>query len=121
MQLMTYVKSSILAAVEKKLKSLACDSQFHSRRIRVRAVGRLESLPPSTLAAVRAAEAATEGYSGMHLTIAAAYGGREEIGDAVRALLREQLARGKDWQESIGLVRPKQSGRVLCARGQRVP
>ena len=107
--------SSILAAVEKKLKSLACDSQFHSRRIRVRAVGRLESLPPSTLAAVRAAEAATEGYSGMHLTIAAAYGGREEIVDAVRALLREQLAHGKDLQEAIGLVTPKTIGRFLYA------
>ena len=80
--------TGILAAVEKKLKSLAGDSQFHSRRIRVRAVGRLELLPPSTLAAVRAAEAATEGYTCMHLTIAAAYGGREEITDAVKALLR---------------------------------
>ena len=44
--------TGILAAVEKKLKSLACDSQLHTRRIRVRAVGRLESLPPSTLAAL---------------------------------------------------------------------
>src|SRR6266436_8409675 len=85
----------ILAAVEKKLKSL--DSQFHSRRIRVRAVGRLELLPPSTLAAVRAAEAATEGYTCMHLTIAAAYGGREEITDAVKALrsIRRPSARSR--------------------------
>jgi short-chain Z-isoprenyl diphosphate synthase len=60
--------TGILAAVEKKLKNLACDNQFHSRRIRVRAVGRLELLPPSTLAAVHTAEAATKDYSGMHLT-----------------------------------------------------
>src|SRR5262249_23118772 len=68
--------TGILAAVEKKLKILACDSHFHSRRIRVRAVGRLELLPPSTLAAVHEAEAATKDYTGMHLTIAAAYAGR---------------------------------------------
>src|SRR5262249_43231406 len=34
--------TGILAALEKKLDSLACDRQFHSRQIRVRAVGRLE-------------------------------------------------------------------------------
>jgi short-chain Z-isoprenyl diphosphate synthase len=105
----------ILAALEKKLKILACDSQFHSRRIRVRAVGRLELLPPSTLAAVRAAEAATQDYSGMHLTIAAAYGGREEIVDAVRGLLREQLAQDKTLKEVIELVTPEAIGRSLYA------
>jgi short-chain Z-isoprenyl diphosphate synthase len=107
--------TGILAAVEKKLKSLACDNQFHSRRIRVRAVGRLELLPPSTLAAVRAAEAATGEYKGMHLTIAAAYGGREEIVDAVRGLLREQLAQNKTLKEVVDLVTPEAIGRFLYA------
>ena len=41
--------TSILFAIEKKLKLLAADSQTHNRRIQVRAVGRLELLPPSTL------------------------------------------------------------------------
>jgi short-chain Z-isoprenyl diphosphate synthase len=81
----------------------------------VRAVGRLELLPPSTLAAVRAAEAATEGYTCMHLTIAAAYGGREEITDAVKALLREQLAHSKTLKEVIDLVTPEAIGRSLYA------
>jgi len=107
--------TGILAAVEKKLKSLACDSQFHTRRIRVRAVGRLELLPPSTLAVVRAAEAATKDYSGVHLTIAAAYGGREEIVDAVRGLLRDQLAQNKTLREVIELVTPEAIGRSLYA------
>jgi short-chain Z-isoprenyl diphosphate synthase len=107
--------TGILAAVEKKLKSLACDNQFHSRRIRVRAIGRLELLPPSTLAAVHTAEAATKDYSGMHLTIAAAYGGREEIVDAVRGLLREQLAQNKTLKEVVDLVTPEAIGRSLYA------
>jgi short-chain Z-isoprenyl diphosphate synthase len=107
--------TGILAAVEKKLKSLASDDQFHSRRIRVRAVGRLELLPPSTLAAVRTAEAATGDYNGMHLTIAAAYGGREEIVDAVRGLLREQLAQNKTLKEVVDLVTPEAIGRSLYA------
>ena len=107
--------TSILAAVEKKLKLLADDGQTHRRRIQVRAVGRLELLPPSTLAAVRAAEAATQDYRGVQLTIAAAYGGREEIVDAVRALLREQLAQNKSLNEIIGLVTPEAIGRSLYA------
>ena len=74
-----------------------------------------ELLPPSTLAAVRAAEAVTKDYSGMHLTIAVAYGGREEIVDAVRGLLREQLAQNKTLEEVIELVTPEAIGRSLYA------
>jgi short-chain Z-isoprenyl diphosphate synthase len=107
--------TGIFAAVEKKLNSLASDNQFHSRRVRVRAVGRLELLPTSTLAAVRAAENVTKDYSGMHLTIAAAYGGREEIVDAVRGLLREQLAQNKTLKETVDLITPDSIGRFLYA------
>ena len=107
--------SGILAAIERKLKHLAGDSEFHSRQIRVRAVGRLELLPSTTLAALRAAEAATKQYGGMHLTIAAAYGGREEIVDAVRAFLRDELAQNKTLEEVIDLVTPDAIGRSLYA------
>jgi len=107
--------TGILAAVEKKLGHLACDTQFLSRQVRVRAVGRLDLLPPSTLAAVRAAEEATKNYSGMYLTIAAAYGGREEIVDAVQRLLRQQLAQDKTLQEVIDLITPEAIGRSLYA------
>ena len=75
----------------------------------------LELLPPSTLAAVRAAEAATQNYRGMYLRIAAAYGGREEIVDAVKRLLQEQLAHNKSLAEVIELVTPEAIGRSLYA------
>ena len=107
--------TGILIAIERKLKSLAADREFHSRRIRVRAVGRLELLPSTTLGALRAAEAATEDYSGMHLTIAAAYGGREEIVDAVRGFLRKELAHDRTLREAIELVTPEAIGRSLYA------
>jgi len=105
--------SGILASVEKKLKSLACDSRFLSRQVQVRAVGRLELLPTSTLAVLQTAEAATKDHNGVHLTIAAAYGGREEIVDAVRGLLREELAQGKTLGDVIDLVTPETIGRYL--------
>lgn len=96
--------SGILSAVENKLLALADDPQIHRQRIRVRAIGRLDLLPGSTRAAVRAAEAATKGYDGMYLTIAAAYGGQQEITDAVQSLLREQLKAGKTLEQAIALV-----------------
>jgi short-chain Z-isoprenyl diphosphate synthase len=107
--------SGILASLEKKLKTLACDSRFLSRQVHVRAVGRLELLPPSTLAVLQAAETATKDHRDLFLTIAAAYGGREEIVDAVRSLLREQLAQDKSLGDVIDLVTPDAIGRYLYA------
>jgi short-chain Z-isoprenyl diphosphate synthase len=98
--------SGILSALETKLKLLATDPQIHRQRIRVRAVGRLNLLPAATLAAVQTAEAATKGYDGMCLTIAAAYGGQQEITDAVQLLLREQFNAGKTLEQAIEVVTP---------------
>jgi short-chain Z-isoprenyl diphosphate synthase len=107
--------SAILAAVETKLGTLATDRQIHNHRVRVRAVGRLDLLPPSTIAAARAAEAATEHYDGMTLTIAAAYGGRQEVVDAVRLLLCEQMHQGNDLKQAISNVTVAAIGRHLYA------
>ncbi len=107
--------SGILSAIEAKLTSLARDPRIHSRKVRVRAMGRLELLPDSTLAAVKAAEAATAGYDDMQLTIAAAYGGRQEITDAVQAFLRDQEQRGRALAEAAALVTPEAISRYLYA------
>ena len=79
--------AGILAAIEDKMQALATDPHVHAHRIRVRAIGRLVQLPPSTQASIRAAEEATAGYDGLLLSIAVAYGGREEIADAMRTML----------------------------------
>ncbi len=107
--------SGILSAIEAKLTLLARDPRIHSRKVRVRAMGRLELLPDSTLAAVRAAEAATASYDDMQLTIAAAYGGRQEITDAVQAFLRDQEQRGRALAEAVELVTPEAISRYLYA------
>lgn len=107
--------SGILGALEAKLMQLAADPQIHQQRVRVRAVGRLELLPASTLEAVRMAEAATDSYDGLQLTIAAAYGGRQEILDAVQAFLAEQREQGKGLDQIIPLVTSDTLGRYLYA------
>jgi short-chain Z-isoprenyl diphosphate synthase len=107
--------TGILSAIEKKLELLANDQQIHNECIRVRAVGRLELLPRSTLTAIRAAAEATCNYDGMQLTIAAAYGGREEIVDAMQSMLRDQLAQNRSLEDVIEMITPEAITRSLYA------
>ena len=109
--------SGILAAVEAKLLSLIDNPQIHARRVRVQTIGRLELLPDSTVAAVRAAREATSDYDGMELTIAIAYGGQEEIVDAVRALLEDDAQQGISLREAIDHITPTSIAGHLYATG----
>lgn len=87
--------SNILAAIETKMRQLVKEPEIHHRKVKVRASGRLDVLPASVAEAIETATRATEGYDSMCINIAVAYGGREEIIDAVRQLLLEQEKRGK--------------------------
>ena len=113
--------ASILGALEVKLRALAGDPQIHRRRVRVQAIGRLDLLPPSTLAAIRSAEEATAGYDTMLLSIAVAYGGREEIADAVRQMLAEAMRCGATLSEVIERVSPESIERHLYLAGAPEP
>jgi undecaprenyl diphosphate synthase len=57
--------------------------------VRVRLCGRLERLPASTRVALERLVAETASNRGILLNLAIDYGGRREIGDAVRALAEE--------------------------------
>lgn len=105
--------TGILASVEAKLKALANDPETHRRGIRVRAAGKLALLPNSVVATIRAAEEATATYNSMILTIAVAYGGREEIANAVRSLLHDRVEQGAALPEIIDQITPETIGRYL--------
>lgn len=109
--------SGILASVEAKLTALAEDPAIHLRRVRVRAIGCLEMLPEPVRAAIRAAERATESYDGIELNIAVAYGGRQEIADAVRSLLARFAAAQETLAEAIEQVTPEAIARHLYTAG----
>jgi len=115
------VVASILGAVEAKLSALAVAPETHTRRLRVRAVGRLELLPGDTLAAIRAVEQATSRYDGLTLNIAIAYGGREEIADAVKGLLGELIRRGTPPAELVKGVTEEAIARHLYTAGSADP
>ena len=66
------------------LNEIAEDSRIHENGVKVQAVGRLNMLPNRVRDALRNAESRTAEYSEFLFTICLAYGGREEIVDAVR-------------------------------------
>jgi len=68
--------------------------------------GRFADAEP-VLAAIRAAECATSSYDGLELNIAVAYGGRQEITDAVRALLCREAEKQATLAEAIEEITPE--------------
>jgi undecaprenyl diphosphate synthase len=64
--------------------------------VRVRLCGRADRLPTRTRAALESLVAHTAGNDGITLNLAIDYGARREIGDAVRALVREVNAGLRD-------------------------
>jgi short-chain Z-isoprenyl diphosphate synthase len=106
----------ILRAVETKIGALAQDPWIHQRRVRVKAAGRLGLLPLSTVA-IRSAQEATADYNAMTLTIAVAYGGREEIADAVCDLIRAKVREGVTLHELAEHVTPAAINQHLYTTG----
>jgi short-chain Z-isoprenyl diphosphate synthase len=103
----------IMAAIEGKMRALATDPELHAQRVRVRAIGRLDQLPESTREIIHQAEAATAAYDGMLLHIAIAYGGREEIADAVRDMLVRDAGDGLTLTQAAAAVTPERIARHL--------
>ncbi len=63
-------------------------SEAMENGVRVRSIGRLDRLPPSTRAAVEKAVVTSAGNTRLDLLFALSYGGRSEIVDAARRLIR---------------------------------
>ncbi|MFQ6020488.1 MAG: polyprenyl diphosphate synthase [Candidatus Aenigmatarchaeota archaeon] len=68
---------------KEALEILDPEHDVHKYKIRVKAIGRIHRLPKDVQDAIRKAEKATENYDKYFLNIAVAYGGQEEITDAI--------------------------------------
>jgi len=75
--------------MEERFNKLAESERIHRRQVAVRAVGRLHLLPARVRRAIKRAEKLTRRYSKRFLNVAVAYGGRQEIIDAVRAIAHD--------------------------------
>src|SRR5438046_9592936 len=113
--------SGILETVEAKRGQPARHPRTHRLGVRVRAVGKLDLLPDSVVAAIREAEEATAANRGMVLTIAVAYGGRQEIIDAMQAMLREKTKQGEDLETIIEGISEETLAQYLYTHDLPVP
>jgi tritrans,polycis-undecaprenyl-diphosphate synthase [geranylgeranyl-diphosphate specific] len=82
-------KRNIFNIVEKELRRLASDGRIHKNRVRVKIVGKIDLLPRNVVQAINEVEKSTAHYENFNLNIALAYGGRQELMDAIREILRK--------------------------------
>jgi short-chain Z-isoprenyl diphosphate synthase len=99
----------------------AVDSLAGSGRWRVRVVGALDLLPADVAARLRLAEERSAGVEGLHVNVAVGYGGRHEIADAVRSLLKEHAQAGTSIEELAEIVTVEHIADHLYTRGQPDP
>lgn len=107
--------TAIFDIVEENVDRLAERQATSTLRRRIRAVGRRELLPPSTLAAIERMEAATAGHTDAELIVAVGYGGREEITDAVRRLIVDHVQRGDSLEGVAAGLTPDEIARYMYA------
>ncbi len=91
----------LLGLFEDKTRKMADEPHVHEKRIRVRFIGRLELLPESLRKEIARVEEATASYDRLQLNIAMAYGGREEIADAVRRHIADRAADGESLDDIL--------------------
>jgi tritrans,polycis-undecaprenyl-diphosphate synthase [geranylgeranyl-diphosphate specific] len=83
--------------IHQRLEKLYNDPRIHKNKMRVKAMGRTELLPDFINDVLRRLDDATKGYDRHYLNIAIAYGGQNELVDAVKKI----AARIKDGSINI--------------------
>jgi len=81
--------AALMDLYDKALRDIAVDERVHRHQIRVRVIGNRTLLPARVQEAIDIAEKATANYTRYRFNVALAYGGRDEIVEAIRALARE--------------------------------
>ena len=94
----------LMALFATRLSQLAEDDRIFANGVRVCVLGRTDLLPPHVQQAIRLVETATAGHEGSRLNFCIAYGGRQEILDAVRRMIAKVEAgqlRPEDIDEQV--------------------
>lgn len=76
----------------RSFRDIVTDDRVHKNRIHVQTFGNRAALRPDVQEAIRLAEESTKDYTDYHYNVAIAYGGREEIVEAIRELAQEVKA-----------------------------
>ncbi|MGY0492078.1 isoprenyl transferase [Streptomyces sp. WG-D5] len=106
----------LLGIIEDTVRSLAADGRW-----RVHHVGNTDILPSGMRNTLKEAEEATSGRDGIVVNVAIGYGGRQEIADAVRAMLLDAADKGHSLEEAADAVTVDAIGRHLYTKEQPDP
>ena len=82
-------KKNIFSLIERELRRLLTDKRTYENKVRVKVIGRRELLPNNLLDTIEEVERATRNHRNYFLNIAVAYGGRQEIVDAAKKILKK--------------------------------
>ena len=88
---------------------------------RIQHVGTTDGLPEELTETLRAAESRTAGNSGLHVNLAVGYGGRREIADAMRSIVRDHGKGGGSIDDLAEILTPELIGDHLYTQGQPDP
>ena len=77
---------NIYRLLQSKLERLYNDSRIHRRQMKIKAIGNIKLLPIHLQEILNKLEEETAMYNSMFLNIAVAYGGQEELVDAIRKI-----------------------------------
>jgi short-chain Z-isoprenyl diphosphate synthase len=111
----------LLGLFEDKAREMAESGEVHEHRIRVRFIGRLEMLPEGLRREIARVEEATRDYDALQLNIAMAYGGRQEIADAVRRYIEDRSSKGESLERLCAGLDAEAITPYLYTSGQPEP
>ena len=106
---------AIFRIVESRVEALAERQQRTAISRRIRSVGRRDLLPDSTVESIQRVERMTANNGDGDLIIAIGYGGRDEIVDAVRRMIRDHAGRGESLDDLARTLDAGEFGRYLYA------
>lgn len=112
--------SAELRELQPIIARLARDISLNERW-RVQHVGSSDGLAPELAATLREVESSTATHRGMHVNLAVGYGGRSEIVDALRSILRTHAEAGGSVAELADVLTPELIGEHLYTGGQKDP
>lgn len=112
--------STELSDLLKIIASVATEMASRKRWV-IRIVGDRDSLPKDLLAELEAAEAATANLDKPEVNLAVGYGGRKEIADAMRSILKQHASDGTSVDELAELLSPELITQHLYTGGQPDP
>jgi len=72
--------------IHQRLEKLYSDPRIHKNKMRVKAIGTIELLPESIKDVLKRLDSVTKDYDNHFLNIAIAYGGQNELVDAVKKI-----------------------------------